>query len=119
MEKHYFNHPIPFTFLGFTFNWLVDMGAHESIKVVKNKIEEESLFSWLETKYPNDVDFSLFTREQLLQIEKHFYQLTQMDERKKMGITKNGICLLVGYCFNSAQTKLENFNPLLTEVYRY
>lgn len=102
-------HPITYTFLGFYFNSLVDSGEVLDLQTTHDKIRSKSLFKWLMTKYADRLDISLFSTEQLDKIEIFFESLSlATDERKKMGIEKNGLCLLVAYCLEAAQRTAEN-----------
>lgn len=102
-------HPVTFTFLGFHFNSLVDQGEFVELKLMHNKISSGNLFDWLTDLFGNKLDFSLFTKEEINKIESFFLSLSEnTDESRKMGIDKNGLCLLVAYCFEGAQRKPED-----------
>jgi len=97
-------HPVTYTFLGFHFNSLVDAGEVLDLQQTHDKIRSKSLFKWLKAKYDSSLDISLFSEEQLDKIESFFESLSiSTNERRKMGIEKNGLCLLVAYCFEAAQ----------------
>jgi hypothetical protein len=97
-------HPVTFTFLGFYFNSLVDAGEFLDLQETHNKIRSKQLFDWLMSMYSDRLDISLFTKKQLGVIEDFFEGLsTTTDEARKMGIEKNGLCLLVAYCLEGAQ----------------
>lgn len=99
-------HPIRFTYLGFHFNSLVDSGEYLDLKETHLHINEMTLFSWLKGKYVNRFDISLFKEEELIVIESFFANLSfNIDAERKMGVTKNGLCLLIAYCFEGAQSK--------------
>ena len=102
-------HPVKFTFLGFYFNSLVDSGEFLDLKETHSKIRNKELFSWLLTMYSGRLDVSLFSKEQLDEIEDFFESLSiTTDEARKMGIEKNGLCLLVAYCLEAAQREEKN-----------
>src|SRR5687767_4316600 len=97
-------HPVTYTFLGFHFNSLVDAGEVLDLQETHDKIRSKSLFKWLKSKYSDSLDVSLFSKEQLDKIEDFFESLSIVtNERRKMGIEKNGLCLLVAYCFEATQ----------------
>ncbi|MDM8159658.1 hypothetical protein QUH73_07530 [Labilibaculum sp. K2S] len=74
-----------------------------------NKIFSGSLFDWLTGLFGDKLDFSLFTKEEINKIEFFFLSFSEnTDESRKMGIDKNGLCLLVVYCFEGAQRKPED-----------
>lgn len=102
-------HPVTFTFLGFHFNSLVDSGEFVGLNEMREQLSKGNLFKWLEEKYGNRVDVSLFSNEEIKKIESFFKNLSDnVDEGRKMGIEKNGLCLLVAYCFDGAQKKEED-----------
>ncbi len=102
-------HPVKFTFLGFHFNSLVDSGEFLDLKETHKKIEERKLFAWLNEKFGNRIDVSLFSEKELSELEEFFGGLSwNVDEERKMGVNKNGLCLLVAYCFEGAQRKPED-----------
>ncbi len=103
-------HPVTFTFLGFYFNSLVDSGEFLDLKETHNKIRIKKLFEWLMSIYSDKLDISLFTKDQLDKIETFFESLSiATDEARKMGIEKNGLCLLVAYCLEAAQRDEKDF----------
>lgn len=102
-------HPVKFTFLGFHFNSLVDAGEILDLKTTHEKIRSKQLFKWLKIRYGNRLDISLFNKIQLGEIESFFESLSvATDESRKMGIEKNGLCLLVAYCLEAAQREEKN-----------
>ena len=110
-------HPIPFTFIGFMLNSLVDEGNSVTIREVKTRLENNTLFEWLTSKH-EDFDMSLFSKQQLREVENYFNGLANtMDESRKMGVSNNGLCLLVGYCFQAAQSKQTVLHPPMKELY--
>jgi hypothetical protein len=97
-------HPVTYTFLGFYFNSLVDSGEVLDLRETHSKIRSKKLFEWLMSMYSDRLDISLFTKDQLNKIEDFFESLSiATDEARKMGIEKNGLCLLVAYCLEAAQ----------------
>ncbi|KOS05038.1 hypothetical protein AM493_02555 [Flavobacterium akiainvivens] len=111
-------HPTPFTFLGFYLNSLVDSGKVETLSDIKRRLENNTLFEYLDGKYNDSFDISLFSKKQLIEIEDYFAMMANaIDEDRKMGITENGLCLLVAYCFQAAQTKQKDLHPPMKELY--
>lgn len=97
-------HPLTYTFLGFYFNSLVDSGEFLDLAETHDKIRSKKLFEWLMSMYSDRLDISLFTIDQLNKIEDFFESLSiTTDEARKMGIERNGLCLLVAYCLEAAQ----------------
>lgn len=99
-------HPITFTYLGFYLNSLVDSNESLDLEETHDKIRTKQLFNWLTKLYPQDLDVSLYTADELRKIEDFFESLSiSVDEERKMGVSQNGLCLLVAYCFEGAQRK--------------
>jgi len=97
-------YPINFSFLGFYFNMLVDNGEFINLSDTHDKLNNGGLFIWLKSIFGDRLDISLYTNEELNSIEEFFSSLSNaVDEERKMGITKNGLCLLVAYCFEGIQ----------------
>ncbi|WP_203293515.1 hypothetical protein [Luteirhabdus pelagi] len=102
-------HPTKFTFLGFLFNSLVDSGEEIKVEIVHQKLRDKKLFEWLSEKYGNRLDLSLYTKSELELIENFFQGLSlNMNERRKVGVQNNGLCLLTAYCIEGAQRKEEH-----------
>jgi len=102
-------HPVKYTFLGFHLNSLVDAGEFLDLKATHEKIRSKQLFDWLTTMYGDKIDISLYDKTQLNKIEDFFKSLSiTTDEARKMGIEKNGLCLLIAYCLEAAQREEKN-----------
>lgn len=101
-------YPINFTYLGFYFNMLVDNGDFLELSETHDKLDNRGLFIWLKSIYGERLDISLYTKEELNYIEDFFGNLSNaVDEESKMGIRKNGLCLLVAYCFEGIQQNIK------------
>lgn len=97
-------YPVKYTFLGFYLNSLVDSGEFISLSEMKKAIDNKSVFCFLKSQYKDRLDISLYTEEELTRLEEFFYGLNNVvDEQRKMGIEKNGLCLLIAYCFQAIQ----------------
>ncbi|OPC27869.1 hypothetical protein BAX97_08005 [Elizabethkingia meningoseptica] len=102
-------YPVKYTYLGFYLNLLVDSGEFISLSEIKKEIEKKNVLNFIESKYPDRFDISLYTKEELEALEEYFCSLNDiMDESRKMGIEKNGLCLLVAYCFQALQRDPES-----------
>ena len=99
-------YPGNFTILGYYFNSLVDSGEILDLEETHKIIKRKSLFPWLKHKFEDRVDISLYSEKEINEIEEFFASLSSaVDEEKKMGICKNGLCLLVAYCFEGVQQR--------------
>jgi hypothetical protein len=104
-----FKHPLSFTFIGFYLNSLVDKGEEMPIGEVKKHLASNELLKYLQRKYALEFDMSLFTPDDFKKIENFFSScFNSIDARKKFGVSNNGLCLLVAYCFEAAQRKEED-----------
>lgn len=99
-------YPIKYTYLGFYLNSLVDSGEFISLSEVKIEISKRTVLSFLKSKYEDKFDISLYTKAELETIEDFFNGLNHaVDEQRKMGIEKNGLCLLIAYCLEALQNE--------------
>lgn len=97
-------YPVKYSYLGFYLNSIVDNGGFVELEIMKSKIDNKIVFQYLKEKFGDKLDISLYTKEEIEEIEYYFYNLYSVsDERRKFGIEKNGICLLIAYCFNALQ----------------
>ncbi len=97
------------TFLAFSINGAVDTGRydHITIGVVVKHIEAGTVFSYLQDELEEDLDLSMFdtaTKDQLLEEWKGL--LNAVDARRKFGVRRSGLCLLVAYLIEGVQRRL-------------
>ena len=88
------------TFIGFYLNGALGSGNYNDITIeeVKNKICNRTIFDYLYAKLGHDIDLSLLTEENKKELNEDWIDLVDtVDERKKMSVDKNGLCLLVAY----------------------
>lgn len=85
-------------------SYLVDKGLIHSIEEVNHHIENKDVLDWLEKEYPfrskNGVDLSLFKQEDRDFIHNELESIWGAysgEERRKWGITQNGLCLLISW----------------------
>lgn len=99
-------YPVKYTYLGFYLNSLVDSGEFISLSEIKIEISKRSVLIFLKSKYEDKFDISLYTKAELETLEDFFNGLNDVvDEQRKMGIEKNGLCLLIAYCFEALQNE--------------
>lgn len=100
-------HPIPrYTFLAFQFNMLLDQGEILSIEEVQEKVEDGSLFGWLEDRYgkePHFLDLSPYDAQERATIMAAFQELLGVNADRKFGATRNGISLCLAFCIEVLQ----------------
>jgi hypothetical protein len=100
-------HPIPrYTFLAFQFNMLLDQGETLPIEEVQEKIEDRSLFEWLESRYgkePHYLDLSPYEAQEQRTILAAFQDLAGVNADRKFGVTRNGLSLCLAFCIEILQ----------------
>jgi len=95
-----------FTSLALELNHLLDNGLSTDLSETKRRIEDHTVLDWLSQKYWPDhgFDISLHSPEDRRELLDFFNsQLFAYNERRKMGVENNGLCLLLGYCIEGAQ----------------
>lgn len=98
------NSPVRYTFLGFYLNSLVDEGNFLDLEETHQQIRNRTLFKWLKEKFDENIDLSIYSKTELDELQHLFENLSvSTDEERKMGVKKNGLCLLVAYCFQGLQ----------------
>ncbi len=96
------------TYLALELNYLLDRGYYTStVEEIKHKIRNKSLFNYLENKTKDDYfDLSLLDDNDRKELLEQFEDMADsIDEDRKMGIQKNGICLLLAYVIELIQRR--------------
>ena len=94
-----------FIYMLWQFNAMLDSGKYiyTSVEDIKNEIRKGTIAEYLLKTFP-DGDFSIIEKADWNYLSKEWeYYANDLDERKKMGIINNGICLLAGYTLNGLQ----------------
>lgn len=98
------NETLRFTQLGFHLNALLDRGATLDIDDTRKHIDDRSLLSWLKETFGDDIDLSLHGPDDQAAVLDLFESLANaVDSRRKFGVERNGLALLVAYCFEGLQ----------------
>lgn len=103
------------TSVGFHLNGALASGKynHISMEEVKRRIEDGSVFDYLEAELGHDLDLSLLTpgeRTELLNEWRDF--ASAVDEARKMCVDRNGLCLLVAYLLEGIQQRQDHNEPV-------
>jgi hypothetical protein len=101
------------TFLGFYINSAIDTGKYDGISVsdVQDQIRAGTIFEFLQRKLGNDIDLSILDGEKKTELLKEWTGLVEaVDERRKMGIEKSGLTLLMAYLLEGIQQRQDS-NP--------
>ena len=95
------------TCLAFNLNYLLDRGYYcFPIQEIKAAIKGRTLFTYLNRKISKDdsFDISLFDDSDRAWLMDQFSNLADtIDEERKLGVQKNGICLLLAYTLELIQ----------------
>ena len=93
------------THLLYLFNIMLDSGKYDALTIeeIKEKLRDGTITDYLKSQYPN-ADFSLIEPEEWKYLT-HFWneQADITNERRKMGVSNRGVCLLVGYTIEAVQ----------------
>jgi hypothetical protein len=88
------------TFMIFELNHLVDHGFDATIAEVEDHIEGGNIFAWLRRKFAGHIDLSIHdraTEQEILQGLQDILGGYRGQERRKFGVSNNGICLLIAW----------------------
>ena len=93
---------VDLTYLQFNLIAIIDAGKHEGVTFddVKASLAGGTLISWLQHRFPDECDMSLYRRglnengTEVVTALKEAAEGVSGRERKKMGVEHNGICLL-------------------------
>jgi hypothetical protein len=109
------------TYLTFEINGLVDDGYVLSIEEAKAMCDGGNALEALQQKYPSKdtgLDLSMllmndsdYGKEAKAVINRKFAELTCVRERKKFGVEKNGLCLLIAYAQEVIQQEIQDAQP--------
>ena len=96
---------VPFTYLAFELNSLLDRGCSVSIDITRRRVEDGTVFDWLDAELDApDLDDGTpvdpHVRESILDV---FRPLNQVDSHRQFGVEHNGVALLLAYCIEGIQ----------------
>jgi hypothetical protein len=93
------------TFMAFLVNRAIDRNAHIGVTVhdVKERIRDGSIFRYLETRI-HGLGLSDVSNEMRADLLREWRDMeVTLNESSKLGIEKNGFCLLLGYLLEGIQ----------------
>lgn len=101
------------TFFAFYINGAIDSGKYNHITFddVAKQIEAGTIFAYLQRELNGDIDISIFDdskRQELLSEWQDI--LGAVSARRKFGVERTGLCLLVAYLLEGIQRRQDN-NP--------
>jgi hypothetical protein len=94
------------TFLLFELNALLDTGKYNSVTIesVKEAISTRSVPSYLKRISGGELDVSLLQTDDWNALYSEWEDMSNaIDAERKMGVRRNGICLLIAYLTESLQ----------------
>jgi hypothetical protein len=99
---------IRLTYLAFELNHLLDRGLSTDLSETKRRVDDGTVLDWLSRQYGPEsgfgLDLSLYSDEDRRGVLDLFASLLSVtNERRKMGVENNGLCLLLGYCIEGVQ----------------
>ena len=101
------------TFLAFYLNGALDTGKYTNVsfKEAADQIEAGTIFEFLKTRLDGDIDLSIFDESKQRELITEWQDLlAAVNARRKFGVEKNGICLLIAYLLEGIQRRQDN-NP--------
>lgn len=98
------NPVIRYTFLAFELNHQIDEGKKLDLEETKAHIADGTLFEWLKAQFDGDIDLSIYKDEDKEKVLELFVALKEnVDSRRKFGVEKDGLSLLLAYCIEGLQ----------------
>lgn len=93
-----------FSFLAKQLVSLVDAGKKLDMDHTHAHIRDNTLFDWLAEKYPDRINLSDIAGNDLEYMGEQFKSWSHVvDERRKMEVEYNGLCLLIAYCLEAIE----------------
>ena len=84
---------------------MLDSGKYDTLTVeeMKEKLRDDTIANYLKSQYPN-ADFSLIEPAEWEYLISFWNEQADIiNERRKMGVSNRGVCLLVGYTIEAVQ----------------
>lgn len=97
------------TFLAFYINGAIDSGKYSdvSISLIAEQIEAGTIFAFLQTRLADDIDLSILDEAKRKELLSEWQDLlAAVNARRKFGVEKSGLCLLVAYLLEGIQRRL-------------
>ncbi len=97
------------TFLAFYINGAIDSGKYSdvSISLIADQIEAGTIFAFLQARLADDIDLSILDEAKRKELLSEWQDLlAAVNARRKFGVEKNGLCLLVAYLLEGIQRRL-------------
>lgn len=101
------------TFLAFNLNGAIDTGKYADVGFdeVGRAIDNGTIFGFLAKRLEGDIDLSIFDATRKAELLTEWQDLRNaVSARRKFGVEKNGLCLLLAYCLEGIQRRQDS-NP--------
>jgi len=96
------------TFIAFYLNSAIDSGRYDDLGIdeVKTEIEAGTIFAFLRARLGADLDLSILNERDEAELLAEWQDLlAAVNERRKMGIERRGLTLLVAYLLEGIQRR--------------
>lgn len=103
------------TFLAFYLNSALDTGKYVGVsyREVAEHIEAGDIFEFLGTRLGNDIDLTNLDAAKRAELIAEWQDMLHaVSARRKFGIEKNGICLIMAYVLEGIQRRQDNNSPV-------
>lgn len=103
------------TFLAFYLNSALDTGKYANVtyREVANHIEAGDIFDFLASRLAGDIDLSNLDAAKREELTAEWRDMLHaMSARRKFGVEKNGICLVMAYVLEGIQRRQDRNPPL-------
>jgi len=88
-----------------------------TVREVKDALERNRLFPFLEERLAGIADLSLLDQATRGELEQIFYDFSiAIEERRKMGVEENGLSLLIAYSLELVQRINDNAEKSLQDL---
>lgn len=104
------------TFLAFYLNAALDTGKYTDVSYqeVADHIDDGTIFNFLQKRLAGEIDLSIFDEGMKKELVQEWQDiLNAVSARRKFGVEKNGLCLLVAYLLEGIQRRQDN-NPQIS-----
>jgi hypothetical protein len=101
------------TFLAFYLNGALDSGNYSDVSYqeVSGHIQKGTIFQFLQDRLGSDIDLSILDDVKRAELLGEWQSINNaIDARRKFGVERNGICLLVAYLLEGIQRRQDD-NP--------
>jgi hypothetical protein len=102
-------HITTLTFLGFYLNGAMDSGRYDDLEIdeVRQEIEAGTIFPFLKARLGTDIDLSILQPADQAELVAEWQDLLlAVDERRKLGVKRRGLTLLVAYLLEGIQRRI-------------